>query len=798
MRHLFPSRNKSVLSFFLLSALYIILSSRSAGVASILNDDKTGAPGTGGATCGNCHSGGAYGTVSINIQLFAQGTTTPVPAYTPGTTYDMRVTVQGTSGAPGGYGFQMTCLTSTGNTPLAGYSNFATNVKQKAVTTGTFNGRTYVEHSGVTTNNQFNFRWTAPAAGTGSVTFYASGIAVNNTGSTVGDNSGANSLVVPVAASPLQLSGNTTPVNCFGASTGSINLTVSGGTTPYSYAWSDGATTEDRSNLASGSYTVTVTGGGTATATYTITQPAAALSFSGNVTAVACAGASTGAINITAQGGTTPYSYNWGGGITSEDRINLAAGNYAVTITDAASCTATQSFTVSQPSALQVNRTISPVSCNGQSSGGIQVTVSGGTIPYSYAWNDGFTGEDRSGLAAGNYSLTVTDQNGCTTTVSAQVTQPTVLQALANNATIPCTGGNATIIVSANGGTSPYQGTGSFTVTLPGTYTYPVTDANGCTTSATAIVSSPNAPTVSGQATSASCAGECNGSVQLAVSGGTPPFSFSWSNGQTAQNVSQLCAGNYTVTITDQSGCGVQSNFLINQPDPLVIILSGADTICAGETSLFTTTAIGGTSPYTYAWPQGGIGNSWEASAGSYAVTVTDGQNCSSSLSFSLYEEDSIQISVNQVGGDNGSGSGSIDISVNGGGAPYTYAWSNGQNSEDISNLSIGIYSVTITDSKGCSAVSGEIPVILTAIGEQYTEVVSLFPNPFQSAFVVRVPENEAGGTLTLFSLNGQILLTLKAEAGKQVINTAQWPAGVCLAEWTSALGIKRFKLIKE
>lgn len=798
MRYLLPSRNKSLLSFFLLGALYVILSSRSAGVASQLNDDKTGAPGTGGATCGNCHSGGAYGTVSVNIQLFTQGTTTPVPAYTPGTTYDMRVTIQSSAGSPPAYGFQLTCLTTAGNTPVAGYSNLATNVKQKAVTTGTFNGRTYVEQNGVTANNQFNFRWTAPAAGTGSVTFYSSGNAVNNTGSTAGDNSGVNSLVVPVASSPLQLSGTTTPVNCFGASSGAINLTVSGGTTPYSYAWSDGATTEDRNNLAAGSYTVTVTGGGTATATYTITQPTTALSVNGNVTAVGCAGAASGAINITAQGGTPPYTYNWGVGITTEDRNNLTAGNYSVTVTDAASCTTTQSFSVSQPTALQVNRTISAVSCNGQSNGSIQVSVSGGTLPYSYSWNDGFTGEDRSALAAGNYSLTVTDQNGCTAAISAQVSQPAALQASANNATIPCSGGSASVTVTASGGTSPYQGSGNFTVNLPGTYTYPVTDANGCSTSATAVISSPNAPTVSGQATAASCAGACNGSIQLAVNGGTPPFSFSWSNGQTAQNVGQLCAGNYTVTTTDQSGCAVQSNYLITAPDPLNILLSGADTVCAGETSTFTANSTGGTAPYTYTWPQGGTGNSWEASAGNYSVTVTDGQNCSSSLSFSLVEEDSILISVNQVDGDNGNGSGAIDISVNGGGAPYTYAWSNGQSTEDISNLPLGVYTVTITDSRGCNVVSAEIPVLLTAIGEQSTEVVSLFPNPFHSAITIRVKENETEGILKIYSLNGQLLLTIQPEAGKQIIDTAHWPAGICVAEWTSALGIQRFRLIRE
>lgn len=214
---------------FTLACIYITFNSSSGGRATVLNDDRTGAPGANG-TCGSCHTGGSYGTVSLSIQMFAQGTTNAVTSYTAGTTYDMRVTVNKTQGTPGGYGFQLTCLTNTANTPITTtYTSLASNVKQKLVTVGTFNGRRYVEHNGVTNNNVFNFSWTAPIAGTGTVKFYASGNAVNGTGSDNGDNSGSTSLTITESISvPVSVNSSVTNVSCFGGNTGAINITATG------------------------------------------------------------------------------------------------------------------------------------------------------------------------------------------------------------------------------------------------------------------------------------------------------------------------------------------------------------------------------------------------------------------------------------------------------------------------------------------------------------------------------------------------------------------------------------------
>jgi len=266
-------KHRIVAALFAIVSAYIVLTSSSNGRATAANTGNTGAPNE-SSTCANCHSGGVFGVTTVSIQAFQVGTTTPVTSYLPGTAYDMRVTVTKTSGTPVGYGFQMTALTTPGNLPQSGYSNLASNVKQKLITTGTYTGRTYVEHNGVTNNNQFNFRWTAPATGVGAIRFYASGVCVNGNGGTGGDNAGVTALTLTQAI-PLAASLTSTNPSCFGFNNGSVDLTVSGGTAPYTFVWNTGSSDEDLTNLAIGTYSVTVTdaANATTTASVTLTQP---------------------------------------------------------------------------------------------------------------------------------------------------------------------------------------------------------------------------------------------------------------------------------------------------------------------------------------------------------------------------------------------------------------------------------------------------------------------------------------------------------------------------------------------
>ena len=281
---------------------------------------------------------------------------------------------------------------------------------------------------------------------------------------------------------PISIAGIVTNNKCYGTATGVINVVVSGGAYPFTYAWADGPTTGDRSGLAAGDYTITVTDslGNQSTKTFTITEPQA-LSITASITD-ATGGGSNGAIDVTVSGGTGPYTYAWADGPTTEDRSGLAAGTYTVTVTDADGCTNTASFTVNNAdSAITISTSVTNVTCNGGSDGAINITVSGGTGPYTYAWSDGPTTEDRSGLVAGTYTVVVTDSTGDVNSATITVTEPDAISVVAQVS-------GADIVLTVTGGTTPYtylwstgETTKDITVTTEGDYSVTVADANGCT-----------------------------------------------------------------------------------------------------------------------------------------------------------------------------------------------------------------------------------------------------------------------------------------------------------------------------
>lgn len=519
-------------------------------------------------------------------------------------------------------------------------------------------------------------------------------------------------------------------VNCFGNSTGSINLNVTGGTSPYSYNWSNGSTSQNISNLAAGTYSVTITDANNCTAVLSgivISQPSASLA--GSVTAtqnVSCTGGGNGSIDLTVTGGTSPYSYNWSNGASTEDLSGLGTGSYTVTITDVNGCTTTVTETITQPAsslASGINAS-GNVNCNGGNNGSIDLNVTGGTTPYSFNWSNGATTEDISGLTAGSYTVTVTDDNGCTSSSTVNITQPSAAlsSAVTSSQNILCFGGtNGSIDLTTAGGTSPYAynwSNGASTEDLSalpsGTYNVIVTDANGCTTVNSITLIQPSASLAASVSASQNvfCFGGNNGYVNLNINGGTAPYNYQWSNGANTQNLSNLVAGNYSVTVTDANNCTATTGIIITEPaNPLNASVTNAINInCfGGNSGSIDLTVSGGTQPYIYNWSNGASTEDLSGlNAGIYTVTVTDVNGCTYSSNATLTEPSAALSSVTNVlqnvscfGGNNGS----IDLTVSGGTAPYSYIWSNGSTTEDISNLAIGSYSVTITDANGCSAV---------------------------------------------------------------------------------------------
>ena len=506
-------------------------------------------------------------------------------------------------------------------------------------------------------------------------------------------------------------------VSCNGGSDGAIYISVSGGTAPYSYSWSGPggftASTEDITNLSAGTYIVSVTdaNGCVNYDTFTVNEPAA-ISITGTVTDANC-GNSDGAINITVTGGTAPYTYSWSNGATTEDLTNVPAGTYTVTVTDANGCTASASFTVNDISDLAVTGVVYDVLCNGESTGAIDITVTGGTAPYSYTWTNGATTQDLTNIPAGSYSVTVTDANGCVTTASFVVNEPPAISVTSNITQPTCGNSDGAIDITVSGGTAPYSfswSNGATTEDLlnvsAGTYVVTITDANGCTKQDTFLLTDQGAPTVTGIVYDVTCGGASDGAIDVTITGGTTPYSISWSNGATTEDLVGIPGGTYIITVTDASGCTATQSFTVNEPPAIVISGTITDASCSGSPDgAIDITVSGGTPPYTYSW-NGGVFTTEDLNgigAGTYTVTVTDAAGCTMQATFNVGEPPAITVTVDSVvAATCNQPNGAVYITVSGGTPGYTYNWDIGFTTEDLVNVAGGTYTLTVTDAAGC------------------------------------------------------------------------------------------------
>ncbi|HWB65048.1 MAG TPA: gliding motility-associated C-terminal domain-containing protein [Chitinophagales bacterium] len=541
----------------------------------------------------------------------------------------------------------------------------------------------------------------------------------------------AATITQPASALNVSVS-STNNVNCYAGNNGTINLSVSGGTTAYSFNWGNGVTTQNRNNLSAGTYTVTVTDahGCQATTNATIAQPVSALNAAVALTTnVSCYGGNNGSIDLSASGGTAPYSFNWGGGITTQNRTGLTAGNYHVTVTDANGCSTTVSNVLTQPTSVlngSVASTIN-VSCFGGNNGAVTINASGGTAPYSFDWGSGITTQNRSGLSAGVYSVSITDANGCSATANANITQPAsaLTTGISNTGNVSCYGGNnGSITLSATGGTMPYTynwGSGITTQNrnnlAAGSYYVTVTDAHGCTATNQANITQPTSSISAGinSVVNVSCYNGNNGSIDLAVNGGTTPYYFRWNNGDTTEDRNNLISGSYHVTITDANGCSASVAATISQPvsaiSATVSVINNAACF-GGNNGALAVNAQGGTAPYTYLWNNGvSTQNNNNLAAGNYLVIASDSHNCTVTATGSITQPASAIMPSAIISGVScfGDSTGSITVSATGGTPAYHYTWDNGSTNTSRNNLMAGTYSYTVTDQHGCLATAQAI-----------------------------------------------------------------------------------------
>ncbi|QTN38384.1 T9SS type A sorting domain-containing protein [Cryomorphaceae bacterium] len=534
----------------------------------------------------------------------------------------------------------------------------------------------------------------------------------------------------------LTISGQSMDVLCFGGSDGSIDITVSGGSQPYQYTWSNGMATEDLAGITAGTYGVTATdqSGQSATFNSVISEPSALL-LTVSSTNESIAGAADGTVSANPSGGTAPYAYQWNTGSITNGMSSLPAGVYSVTVTDANGCTNSGTATVSTGvSVLSLSAVGTDLSCFGDLSGSIDLIVSGGQLPYTYLWSDGVQTEDRNGLNAGSYSVTVMDQSGQSQSQSVVLTQPTALSLAITSideSVVGAQDGSASSSVS--GGTPPYtylwsNGLQATAVSglATGPYSLTVSDANGCQISGSVSIAAGSAVLgLSGLATDVSCAGGSNGTISLTVLGGQAPFAFLWADGPLVQNRTGLVAGSYSVTVTDNIGQEASSSFVITQPVVISVALSSTDeTINGASDGSASATVSGGTPPYSYSWSNGAMSNSISGlNPGSYGLTVTDANGCTNTVSTSIAPGTpilSINSSASSVSCSGGS-DGSATTSISGGLPPYTYLWSDGSNLAQRIGLGAGTYTVTVSDGQGQQAstsavVTEPIPITLLLV----------------------------------------------------------------------------------
>ena len=340
-------------------------------------------------------------------------------------------------------------------------------------------------------------------------------------------------------------------------------------------SWSNGPTTDTINNLPAGFYALQVTdfNGCTSQWNYNLTQPAGPLLLSTTTGATGCFNGNNGIVDLTVLGGTAPYSYNWSNGFTTQDLNSLTAGYYSVLVTDANGCTANTTVAVNQLSGLTASATVSsPILCNGGFAT-VDVTATGGTAP--------FTGTGQFSELAGSYSYTVTDANGCSVIASVVVTQPTLLTGTAQLINpILCNGGAADINLVATGGTGPYNGTGPVNGLSAGTYSYNISDANGCTAVINTTITEPAVITLTSVVLNTLCNGANDGSVDLTVTGGTSPYTFQWNDGSTNEDLANVVAGTYTVNVTDVNGCVASTSATVNEPAALSLTTSSTPASC--------------------------------------------------------------------------------------------------------------------------------------------------------------------------------------------------------------------------
>ncbi len=561
-----------------------------------------------------------------------------------------------------------------------------------------------------------------------------------------GDCDGKDFKITVVVNPPITPNAMVKDITCNGANNGEISLNIEGGNPPYVIEWNGPENfTSDKSvltELKPGDYTLRITDGGGLpyNGIFTINEPDLLSLQTQEHKNISCFGAHNGKISVLITGGTGKYNFNWTKNnlpfATTQDITGLEPGDYVLSVTDSNNCgPVIQTYHIAEPEPLKIEL-IQKVNnhCAGDNNGSISVTVTGGTkvevepgvLDYLYNWigPNGFVSasKDITALYSGNYQLSVTDNSGCSTLFTTEITEPESIKAEVITTPITCYGAdNASIKLDISGGVPPYiaewdnLASGFYQQNLSAKdYVITITDANQCVK--TVKVTIPEAPVfrINPVVKQISCHGANDGSIKLNIEGGQGKVKLTWSDNSTSGNErNNIGPGTYTVIISDAKPCEIIHTFIIVEPQQLNVSAQVTDALDCNDTKSgsIDLTVTGGTPPYTYQWSNTSNTEDLEnVQAGKYFVSVTDFNGCSKMLEYEIRRPVPLSVSVEQESRFNCS-AGELQLvssaHVSGGVPPYRYDWSTGKvsgsNGEIMTTSDNGLVALTITDALGCT-----------------------------------------------------------------------------------------------
>lgn len=585
----------------------------------------------------------------------------------------------------------------------------------------------------------FTYSWTGPNgfnASTEDISSLEGGIYIV----IVTDGFGCNetSSIQIIDPNPIMISGiTTTNVSCYGSNNGTVSVVATGGFTPYAFDYG----TANPNALSQGLYSVTVTDSNncpSATSSFAIIEPGE-LIINATPTNVSCNGFNDASISVSVSGGSFPFSFSWSGPNSFSSPFqninNLVPGNYNLYLVDANGCTASYSVLISEPNLLNTTVTTTNVSCNSGTDGLITLSPTGGTQPYSFVWNNGSSLQNQVNVSAGNYFVSVVDNNGCSLPViNVLLTEPPASVVNSIITDVDCFG-NATAAIDVSYFPSSAVNQFSYSWVGPNSYTSATEDIsnieaglyiltvleNGiCNKVASYMVNEPDLISVIENIQDVSCFGGSDAVVNLGISGGVPIYSTDWAG----QNSQALPIGSYLYTVTDQNNCIYTNTVTISQPSQALSVNNSVTAVSCnnGSDAVASLFISGGTAPYSSVWPNT---NPMQLNAGYHTFITSDTNGCVFEDSVFVLEPTALQII--ELTTDvlcYGESTGTANLLLSGATAPYTVDW------QGVSNnaLGAGNYMYDVEDDNGC-IISGVLFIAQPpAIAVQNTILPSTCP----------------------------------------------------------------------